>query len=303
MVHDVFETRRLRLLLELRERGTITAVAGALAYSPSTVSQQLALLARQAGAPLLVAEGRRVRLTAQGEALAAHAERVLELEEIVRGELETARSTLAPVRVAVFQSAAHAIVPRALTLLAARHPGLRVETTEVAPEEGLFELVARGFDLAIAEQYPGHSREHRHGLEREVIGRDQIRIAVATTDVAHTLEDLRERAWVMEPVGTASRQWAVQQCRAAGFEPDVQFEAADLTGHIRLIASGHAVGLLPDLVWADAPALVRLVGLPGAPQREIFAAMRTASTARSGPRAVCDALRDAFADPTAAPPA
>jgi DNA-binding transcriptional LysR family regulator len=299
MVGDVFETRRLRLLLELRERGTITAVANALSYSPSTVSQQLALLARQAGAPLLVAEGRRVRLTPQGETLAAHAERVLELEELVRGELETARATPGTVRVAVFQSAAHAILPRALTLLAGRHAGLRVETVEVAPEEGLFELAARGFDLAIAEQYPGHTRAHREGLERERIGRDEIRLAVAAGDPAATLADLRDRAWVMEPLGTASRQWAVQQCRAAGFEPDVQFEAADLTGHIRLVASGHAVGLLPDLVWVDAPEGVRLVDLPGAPHREIFAAMRTATSARSGPRAVCDALRDAFADTTA----
>jgi DNA-binding transcriptional LysR family regulator len=295
---EIFESRRLRLLWELRQRGTITAVAEALSYSPSTVSQQLALLSRQAGYPLLVADGRRVRLTPQGEVLAAHAERVLALEEEVRGELETARETVGPVRVAVFQSAAHALLPRALTLLADRHPLLRVETVEVAPEEGLFELAARGFDLAIAEQYPGHTREHREGLERELIGRDEIRIAVAAHDTAARLEDLRDRAWVMEPVGTASRQWAVQQCRAAGFEPDVQFEAADLTGHIRLIAAGHAVGLLPDLVWVDDPAGVRLVDLPGAPHREIFAAMRVASAERSGPRTVCDALRDAFADTT-----
>lgn len=299
MVPDVFETRRLRLLLELRERGTINAVARALSYSPSTVSQQLALLARQAGFPLLAAEGRRVRLTPQGDALAAHAERVLDLEERVRGELETARSMLGPVRVAIFQSAAHAILPRALTLLAERHPELRVETVEVAPEEGLFELAARGFDLAIAEQYPNHAREHREGLQRELIGRDGIRLAVADAETATALEDLHDRPWVMEPVGTASRQWAVQQCRAAGFEPDVRFEATDLTGHIRLIASGHAVGLLPDLVWDGAPAGLRLVDLPGAPHREIFAAMRATSSERIGPRAVCDALRRALADTTA----
>lgn len=298
MVGDVFETRRLRLLWELRQRGTITAVASALSYSPSTVSQQLALLAKQAGAPLLVAEGRRVRLTAQGEALAAHAERVLDLEELVRGELDTARATFAPVRIAVFQSAAHAILPRALTLLTQRHAALRVQALEVPPEEGLFELAARGFDLAIAEQYPGHTREHRDGLEREIIGRDQIRLAVSATEAVASLADLRDRPWVMEPIGTATRQWAIQQCRAAGFEPDIRFEAADLTAHIRLIASGHAVGLLPDLVWVDASAQVRLIDLPDAPHREIFVAIRRASAQRAGPRAVCDALRDAFAETT-----
>ena len=57
----MFELRRLRLLHELAQRGTLAAVAEALSYSPSTISQQLAQLERDAGVPLLVPEGRRVR--------------------------------------------------------------------------------------------------------------------------------------------------------------------------------------------------------------------------------------------------
>ena len=49
----MFELRRLRLLHELALRGTIAEVAASLSYSPSTVSQQLALLEREAGVPLL----------------------------------------------------------------------------------------------------------------------------------------------------------------------------------------------------------------------------------------------------------
>ncbi len=297
----VFETRRLRLLHELRLRGTITGAAAALSYSPSTVSQQLALLEREAGVPLLVPEGRRVRLTPQGETLADHAARVLDLEEEVRGALEAERATPTTVRVAVFQSAAHTILPRALTLLAARRPGLRVTSAEVPPEVGLTELTARTFDLAVAEEYPGSTREHRPGLDRVRIGGDRIRLALPADESASDLPALRERTWVMEPAGTASRAWATQQCRAAGFEPDVRFEAADLAAHIRLIASGHAVGLLPDLVWVDAPPSVRLHELAGSPHRDVFVATRQASTRRTGVAAVRDALRDAFADVTVDP--
>ena len=99
----------------------------------------------------------------------------------------------------------------------------------------------------------------------------------------------------MEPAGTAARQWAVQQCRAAGFEPDIRFEIADLTAQVRLIAAGRAVGVLPDLVWADLEPPVRLLDLPGHPVREIFIAARSSSMSRTGIRAVRDALRDAFA--------
>jgi hypothetical protein len=41
------DLRRLRFLREFEERGTLAAVAAALGYSPSTVSQQLALVERK----------------------------------------------------------------------------------------------------------------------------------------------------------------------------------------------------------------------------------------------------------------
>lgn len=289
----MFELRRLRLLHELRLRGTLAAVAEALSYSPSTVSQQLSQLEREAGVPLLVADGRRVRLTSYGETLAAHAERALAADEQIRGELEELQPGIAPVRVAVLQTATHAVVPAALTLLADRAPDLRVELAEVPPEEGLFELAARGFDLAIAEQYPGLTRELRPGLDRRTVGTDPVRLAVVGAPAS--LPALADRPWVLEPRGTAAREWAVQQCRAAGFEPDVRYELADLGAHIALIAAGHAVGMLPDLLWAGAAAPVTLTALPGEPAREIFTAERRSSASRPGIRLVRAAIADAFA--------
>lgn len=294
----VFELRRLRLLSELALRGTLAAVADALSYSPSTISQQLAQLEKEAGVALLEPDGRRVRLTEHGRILAAHAARALDLDERARGELESLRADdsrgLAPVRMAVMQTAALAIVPVALGLLAQRAPQLRVELIERPPEDGLFELSARGVDLVIAEQYPGHTRALVEGLQREILGTDPIRLSVGPDDSARSLHELSARPWVMEPAGTAARQWAVQQCRAAGFEPDVRYELADLSAHARLIAAGQAVGVLPDLLWAGSPAPVALVDLPGRPAREIFTAQRASSQTRAGVVEVRRALRDAF---------
>jgi DNA-binding transcriptional LysR family regulator len=265
--------------------------------------------------PLLVPEGRRVRLTEHGAALAAHAARALDADEQIRAELEALQPGIAPVRVAVLQTAARTVMPAALTLLAERAPRLRVELAEVPPEEGLFELAARGFDLAIAEQYPGLTREHRSGLERRTLGTDPIRIATAGGAAAGADADragagarggrvelsmLADRAWVMEPRGTAAREWAVQQCRAAGFEPDVRFELADLAAHVQLIAAGHAVGLLPDLLWAGRRPQadgIALTDLPGSPVREIFTAERRGATPRPGIRLVREAIAKAFARP------
>lgn len=298
----MLDVRRLRLLVELSRRGTLAAVAEALSYSPSSVSQQLSLLEREAGTPLLVQVGRRVQLTPQAELLVTHARAVLDrLEE---AEADVARSLTGvggTVRIAAFQSAAHAVIPRALSLLSAEHPALRVEVTEREPEAGLFDVAARDFDLVIAEQYPGRTRPLHPELDRVALAADEIRLALPPDDGGTAgLAGAAGRPWVMEPEGTAARGWAEQLCREAGFEPDVRFETADLMAHIRLIRSGNAVGVLPDLVWAGEPPSVRLVPLPGTPQREVFSSARPASVNRPAVVAVRDALARAAAPP--APP-
>lgn len=276
-------------------RGTISQVARALSYSPSTVSQQLALLEREAGATLLEPDGRRLRLTPQGQLLAAHAARALELDEKVRSELAVSQNATALVRIAVMPTAAEALVPAALTLLAERMPGLRLEMVEMAPEEALFELRAHAFDLVVAEQYPGYTRELHEGIDRTLLGRDPIRLALPLDDPATGIDDLREHTWALEPEGAAVRMWAVQQCRTAGFEPDVRFEATDLIAHARLVAAGHAVAMLPDLIWTAEHSRVRLLDLPGSPVREIFAASRAGSREDPAVAAVKDALAEVLA--------
>lgn len=290
----VLELRRLRLLHELSLRGTIAEVAEALGYSSSTVSQQLGQLEREARTTLLEPDGRRVRLTPAGMRLAHHAARMLELDEAARAELRDSGGEASRVRIAVMPTAAQSLVPAALDQLATRGASVRLEYREMPPEEALFELAARTFDLVVAEQYPGHTRELRAGVDRTGLGADPIRLALPADDPARRLADLADRVWILEPAGTAVRDWAVQQCRAAGFEPDVRYEATDLTAHIRLVASGHAVAMLPDLVWSGDSGSVRLVDLPGHPEREIFAATRSASRGSPAIAAVRAALADAL---------
>lgn len=293
----MLDIRRLRMLRELKIRGTLAGVAEALAYSPSAVSQQLALLEKEAGVVLLKKVGRRVQLTPQAEILVEHTTHLLERLELAEAELRTSTTTVVgTVRVAVFQSAALAVIPRALTFLAEDYATLRVEVTEREPERGLFEVAARDFDLVLAEQYPGHTRAHWPDLDRVNLATDALRLAVPPEDAgtgrlrADTLEETAGLPWVMEPVGTASRQWATQLCRSVGFEPDVRFETADLIAHIRLIESGNAVGILPDLVWAGRMPAVQLHDLPGTPHRTLFSAARRSSAQRPGVVAVREAL-------------
>ncbi len=294
----MLDVRRLALLRELALRGTIAAVAAAMHQTPSAVSQQLAQLEREAGAPLLRKAGRRLQLTPQAEILVEHTEQILAALE--RADTELAASleqATGVIRVAMFQSAALALLPAALDVLEREHPALTAIVTQREPETALHETHARDFDLVIAEEYPGHAAPPLAGLDRRPLTTDAIRLAVppgrAGRFAIHDIRDARDAPWVMEPHGAASRHWAEQACRRAGFEPHVRFETADLQAHVRLIQTGHAVALLPDLIWQGAEPSVELVPLPGDPRRTVFTSTRHAMAGHPAVVAFRDALERA----------
>ncbi len=296
----MLDVRRLALLRELSLRGTIAAVAAAVHQTPSAISQQLAQLEREAGVPLLRKAGRRLQLTPQAELLVGHTEQILAALE--RADTELAASleqATGVIRVAIFQSVALALLPAALDVLEREHPALTAIVTQREPETALHETFARDFDLVIAEEYPGHAAPQLAGLDRRPLTTDAIRLAVpassADSSGIRDIRDARDAAWVMEPRGAASRHWAEQLCRRAGFEPHVRFETADLQAHVRLIQTGHAVALLPDLIWQGAAPSVPLLPLEGEPRRTVFTSTRLTSAGHPAIAAFRDALERAAA--------
>ncbi|MDA2892825.1 LysR substrate-binding domain-containing protein [Mycolicibacterium sp. BiH015] len=277
---DLLDTRRLRLLRELSLRGTIAEVAEALHQSPSSVSQALAQLEHDVGVPLLEKVGRRVRLTPAAEILVEHTTAILERLERAASDVAAERAEASgTVRVAVFQSAASAFMPAMLTHLASHHPRLRVTMSQREPEQALYETWMREFDLVIAEEYPGHAARVYPDLDREPLTSDLLRLAVppsgAPWDRVRDVVDAAELPWTMEPAGTASRHWAEQLCRRAGFEPDVRFETDDLEAQIALIESGNAVAILPDLMRVRRRPQLRVVDVDRR-RRTVFTATRSA---------------------------
>jgi DNA-binding transcriptional LysR family regulator len=295
----VLEVRRLRLLCEFSRRGTIAAVADAVHLSASSVSQQLSQLEREAGVDLFQKVGRRLEMTPAANVLVAHAEAILErleqAEADVAGLTGEASGTL---KLAVFQSAALAFMPRLLTELAATHPRLRVTMSQREPEEALRAAAGREFDLVIAEQYPHHSAPRHPALDRVALTTDALRLAVPRTgapwDQIRSIDDAASAPWVIEPRGAASRHWAEQLCRQRGFEPDVRFETDDLQAHIALVEAGNAVAVLPDLMLVHRRPDARMVDLPGSPRRTVFTSVRTSTASTPAVRAVRDALADVF---------
>ncbi|GHD06579.1 LysR substrate-binding domain-containing protein [Zhihengliuella salsuginis] len=296
----MLDIRRLRLLRELSIRGTLIEVAEELNYSPSSVSQQLSALEKEAGVQLLRRVGRQVQLTPQAHVLVAHTEELLASLELTEAALAASQTEVTgTVRVAVFQTATLALMPGALRRLRLNYPEVRVIMFQHEPETALRDTWAREFDLVVAEQYPGHAARHHPGLDRRPLLRDVIRLAVPGNPDSpeeffrvDRLEDTAHLPWVMEPRGSAVRHWATQACRIAGFEPEIRYESADLQAQVRLVESGNAVALLPDLIWTQRDTTARLLDLQELPRREVFTSIRDSTASHPAVAAVRAALEE-----------
>jgi DNA-binding transcriptional LysR family regulator len=272
----MLDVRKLLLLRELARRDTIAAVAEALCYTPSAVSQQLSALERDAGVPLLRRTGRRVCLTPAGAALAGQTEEILALLERAAAGLAAARTGLAgPLRIGAFPTAMRTILPAALVALGRDHPGLELMVTELDPAAVPGALRSGALDVALVHEYEFVPAPRDPALGTEPLLEEAIYLAsagpppVAGEDTAG--EDTagedpvgghRDSPWIMASPGTLCHTMAVRACQAAGFTPRIRHHADDFVTVLALVAAGQGVALVPQLGAIGPPPGVVLTELP-----------------------------------------
>jgi DNA-binding transcriptional LysR family regulator len=297
----VLDLRRLRLLHELHERGTIAAVADALQFTPSAVSQQLAVLEREAGVPLLERSGRGVRLTDPALVLVRHADALLDRAELAEAELAAAAgSVVGRGRIAAFQSVALRLATPAMHALAREAPGLRCELVEAEPETSLPALALGDIDLVLADEWEHQPHPRPAGVDRHDLHRDPVRVVLPEEHPvarrsrrAVPLSELEGEVWTTGHPGTPWEGMIERACRRlGGFDPAIRHRTNDAVVSLGLVAQGLAVTLLPDLVAAgEHPGVVVREIADGPVHRGIFAATRTADAQRPSVRALLAAVR------------
>jgi DNA-binding transcriptional LysR family regulator len=272
----MLDVRKLLLLRELARRDTIAAVAEALCYTPSAVSQQLAALERDAGVPLLQRTGRRVSLTPAGAALAGQTEEILALLERAAAGLAAARTGLAgPLRIGAFPTAMRTILPAALVALGRDHPGLELMVTELDPAAVPDALRSGALDVALVHEYEFVPAPRDPALDTEPLLEEAIYLASAgpppvvgedTAGEDTAGEDPvgghRDSPWIMASPGTLCHTMAVRACQAAGFTPRIRHHADDFVTVLALVAAGQGVALVPQLGATGPPPGVVLTELP-----------------------------------------
>lgn len=303
------EVAQLRALRELRDRGSIAAVARAFHVTPSAVSQQLAALQRSVGVPLTRRDGRRTVLTGAGAALADAA---VDVEAALAAARDAVSSYLAEasatVSVSAFSSAALAFFPGLLAADVPGHP--RVELHDNDVEEGGYPPLAADLDLVIA---------HRLGdgppWPRQVVATPLL---TEPLDLAfragHPLDtpgplaaaDLRGARWIAVhedfPLADAVRVIGA----AAGAEPVVAHRVNEFALAGALLSGSDLVALLPRHTSAAyrSPGLrLRPLPRPLSITRHVDVLARPEALRRTAVRAVLRTLHGLASDLVRAGPA
>ncbi|SCL32213.1 DNA-binding transcriptional regulator, LysR family [Micromonospora rhizosphaerae] len=296
----MLDVRRLQVLRAVVASGSVSAAARHLGYTPSAVSQQLAVLEREAGVVLLERTGRGVRATDAGRLLSGYAaviSRQVAEAETALADLRAGRTGRVVVR--YFATAGARLVAPAVAALRREHPGVRVELGLTGVEDPLPELVDGRVDVVLVV---------RSGAARPV---DGVRFTHLCDDAYDAvlprthplagrpvlaLAELAREPWVgCEPPGPC-RDAVLDACAAAGFSPDVVVESEDYTTAQGFVAAGLGVSLVPRIALGspDPQVVVREVGNPR-PVRSIHVAVRDAAPLSPGVRGLVAALRRAAA--------
>src|SRR6516225_8136317 len=307
----MLDIRRLRMLHEFAARGSIARTADALGYTPSAVSQQLAVLEREAGTPLLDRTARSAGLTDAGRRLAAYAERILAMVEEAEADLSRrASQPSGRVVVTAFPSAAVAFAPALARSLRA-HPQLSLLLRQSSPAEGL-QLVRTGeVEVAIVDDWTGRLAANLNGPDPADHGqgvlsyyhlvRDPLVLVVARghpaadPDRPVDLRALRNEPWLAAPAGEPSRQAVDRLLAAVGVTPPVPSEFEGLGTVANLVARGLGIAIMPRLAVGAYERRVVVRELPAGLDlaRDVFAVARTASVVRPSVAVIVSALRGA----------
>jgi DNA-binding transcriptional LysR family regulator len=244
------DTRRLELLVALARLGSMRAVAEEMGVTTSTVSQQIAALAREMGSVLLEPVGRRVRLTPAGRRLADHGLTILAAVDAARADLDPGAEPAGTVRVAGFATA----IRRSLLPLLASLEGTQVRMliAEHEPAEALDMLAEDAIDLALIYDYALAPRTVDDRFEVTPLWTTRWGLGVPADPAVEglpavaTVDRYRDHDWIVNSRNDADERVVAALAAHAGFTPRIVHRVDSLELVQDLVAAGLGVGLLAE---------------------------------------------------------
>lgn len=250
----------LRAFATVADVGGFTRAADILLRRQSTLSLQIKRLEDALGHRLLERSSRRVRLTAEGEALLPHVRQMLDLNDRIVARLNEP-ALAGNVRLGTPEDFATTHLPNVLARFAQAHPGVQLEVTCDLTLNLMTRFRRGDFDLVLVKREPERS-------DRGVrVWREPL-VWVAAERL--TFPGQGPLPLVLSPPPCVYRKRATDSLNAARRPWRVAYSCASLAGQHAAVKAGLGMTVLPkDMVPAGLAAIERREGLPDLHDTEI----------------------------------
>ncbi|MEV8516009.1 LysR family transcriptional regulator [Dactylosporangium sp. NPDC051484] len=248
----MLDLRRMMLLCDLADLGTVTAVAERRSITSSAVSQQLRILEKEAGAVLFRRDGRTLGLTRSGQVLVEHVRRVLgAVDEAISAVAATCGAPSGQIAIAAFNMGIPMLAAPVVRRLSAEHPDLHIEVQQ-APSATALRLLRQGeVDVAITCRYDFDGEESLGGLASEHLLFEPL-VLMAPTQLhlrirKRGLVALADEPWITGPRESGLGAAVMRAGRTAGFTPQVKHRLIGAQNICDLAATEVASAIVPRL--------------------------------------------------------
>jgi molybdate transport repressor ModE-like protein len=246
---DALDPQRLRLLVELKHRGSISAAADACRMGQPSATKHLKTLEAALGEKLVRRDGRASRLTEAGEIVAGHAQRVLDTFDGMHEELRALRSAeLGTLTIAASTTPGSYVLPSILECFAERHPQVDVDVVIGSSRWVAAQVARRDVSLGLAGEldWPDGVIAEPF-LEDEVVGiAAPGRLQTRHGRVDH--EDIAGQTLLVRELGSSTRAVAERSLARAGCRPAKRWELDSNEGIKRSVRTGLGIGFVSRLV-------------------------------------------------------
>ncbi len=264
------EFRQLQYAIQIAQERNFSRAAEKLHIAQPSLSQQLSKLEKELGVLLFKRSTNSVELTHAGDVFVKKAQQIVDMADQLRREMEDI-ADMRKGRLVVGSlpmTGAH-VLPHVLPAFREAYPNIEIVLIEETTRQ-LEQLTASGgtdvslLSLPLIEPSLAYLPVIEEGICLAVPPDHPLALH---PDKAVAVGQLKDEPFVLLKKGQGFRLIAHDLCAAAGFDPRVVFESANIDTVQALVAAGMGVAFLPKMVtrsdWQGrAPVYLRLEGNP-----------------------------------------
>ncbi|MFD2672971.1 LysR family transcriptional regulator [Marinicrinis sediminis] len=248
------ELRQLRYVIQIATDKNFSRAAEKLHIAQPSLSQQLSKLEKELGVLLFKRSTNAVELTHAGEVFVEKAQKMLDLSDQLRKEMEDmSQMKRGKLVIGSLPITGSHILPLVLPAFKQKYPDIEVVLLEET-SANLEQLASQGKTdltlLTLPIQEPSLASEPL--IEEEIWlalpASHPLLDAYEQTKTPVSFASLRQEPFIALKKGQGFRQITLDLCAEYGFVPDIVFESSNIETVQSLVAAGMGIAFVPEMI-------------------------------------------------------